>query len=269
MSKLISIIMGIYNCADTLDEAIASIEAQTYKNWELIMCDDGSVDDTYNVAKKYADKDPEKFVLLKNEKNLGLNETLNRCLAVAKGELIARMDGDDISAPERFSEQLAAFDENPDISIVGSDMDLFDEKGVWGRTHKPPRPTNKYFMKSNPHCHASCMVKKEAYDDVGGYTVDKKLLRVEDYHLWVKMYAKGYRGINIKKPLYKMRDNRDAQARRKFKYRLNAVRVKFFAVRALGLPFYNYAYCIVPLLKGFLVGPLYKLLHRKKLSGGK
>ena len=269
MSKLISIIMGIYNCADTLDEAIESMTSQTYTNWELIMCDDGSVDDTYNVAKKYADKDPEKFILIKNEKNLGLNETLNKCLALAKGDYIARMDGDDISVPERFREQLDAFDENPDIAIVGSDMELFDENGVWGRTHKPFRPSNKYFMRKNPHCHASCMVKKEAFDAVGGYTVDNKLLRVEDYHLWVKMYAEGYRGININKPLYKMRDNRDAQARRKFRYRINAVYAKAYAVKNLKLPFYNYVYCALPILKGLVPRFLYRKIHRKNLSGGK
>lgn len=261
--------MGIYNCADTLDEAIDSIIKQTYTNWEMIMCDDGSTDNTYEVAKKYADKYPEKFVLIKNEGNLGLNQTLNNCLKLAKGEYIARMDGDDISHPERFAEEIKAFEENPDIAIVSTDMEFFDENGVWGIIHKMFKPSNKYFMKNNPHCHAPCLVKKEAYDAVDGYTVDKKLLRVEDYHLWVKMYAKGYRGININKPLYKMRDDRKAQSRRKFNYRLNAVYAKAYAVKHLNLPFFNYAYCIVPVLKGLLPSFAYKILHRKKLSGGK
>ena len=106
---LVSILMGIYNCADTLEEAIESIENQTYDNWELIMCDDGSKDNTYEIAKKYNEKNPEKFVLIKNEKNLGLNMTLNNCLKVAKGELIARMDGDDISLPERFGKMANFF----------------------------------------------------------------------------------------------------------------------------------------------------------------
>ena len=179
------------------------------------------------------------------------------------------MDGDDISHPERFAEELKAFEQNPEIAIVSTDMEFFDENGVWGRTNVNPSPNNAYFMKNNPHCHAPCLVKKEAYDAVDGYTVDKKLLRVEDYHLWVKMYSKGYRGININKPLYKMRDDREAQSRRKFKYRLNAVYAKAYAVKHLNLPFYNYAYCIIPILKGLLPGFIYKILHRKKLSGGK
>ena len=76
----ISVIMGIYNCADTLENAIQSILGQTIKDWELIMCDDGSQDNTYEMARLFSEKYPEKIVLLKNEKNQGLNYTLNRCL---------------------------------------------------------------------------------------------------------------------------------------------------------------------------------------------
>lgn len=84
------------------------------------------------------------------------------------------------------------------------------------------------------------MVRREAYQAVDGYSIAKNLLRVEDYHLWVKMYAKGYRGVNIQETLYSMRDDRNAQSRRKFKYRLNEAYVKFYAVNVLGLPQKNY-----------------------------
>ena len=82
----VSIIMGIYNCAPTLPEAIGSILTQTFSDWQLVLCDDGSTDDTYAVAKGYLDKYPEKIILLQNETNMGLNHTLNRCLAAATGE---------------------------------------------------------------------------------------------------------------------------------------------------------------------------------------
>lgn len=68
---------------------------------------------------------------------------------------------------------------------------------------------------------------------VGGYTVDKKLLRVEDYDLWVKMYALRYRGMNLSEPLYAMRDDRNAYARRKFKYRINEFHVRIKAAKML------------------------------------
>ena len=91
----ISVIMGIYNCANTISGSIESIINQTYEDWELIMCDDGSIDTTFDVAKEYQKKYPQKIILLKNKRNRGLNYTLNKCLEIAKGEYIARMDGDD------------------------------------------------------------------------------------------------------------------------------------------------------------------------------
>ena len=107
----ISIISGIYNCADTLPEAIESILAQTVTDWEWILCDDASSDGTYCVAQTYADLYPQKFILLRNEQNMGLNFTLNRCLAQANGKYIARMDGDDICSSQRFAEELRCLEE--------------------------------------------------------------------------------------------------------------------------------------------------------------
>ena len=75
MNKKISVLMGIYNCGDTLPEAIECILRQTYENWELIMCDDGSSDNTYKIAKKYQVEYPEKIILIKNNHNMGLNNT--------------------------------------------------------------------------------------------------------------------------------------------------------------------------------------------------
>lgn len=90
-------------------------------------------------------------------------------------------------------------------------------------------------MHGSPFCHAPCMVRKEAYDAVKGYTEKKRLLRVEDYHLWIKMYEVGYRGKNIPKQLYLMRDDKAAYKRRKFRYRVNEAYVRGMAVRKLGL----------------------------------
>ena len=259
--------MGIYNCGNTLAEALDSIIAQTYENWEIIMCDDGSFDNTIEIAEQYVNKYPDKICLLKNKKNMGLNFTLNKCLNEAKGFYIARMDGDDISKLERFSKEISVLEDNPQYSIVSSSMELFDENGVWGKTTVNIKPKKSDFVKSTQFCHAACMVKKEAYDAVGGYSVDKKLLRVEDYHLWVKMYDKGYVGVNIAEPLYMMRDDRNAQARRKFKYRLNEAYVKHYAIKHFGLPFKNYIYCLKPIILGLTPSFIYKILHRIKNSG--
>ena len=131
--------MGIYNCANTLPEAINAILAQTYTNWELILCDDGSKDDTIAVATEYVEKYPDKIVLLKNEKNMGLNFTLNKCLEHATGEYIARMDGDDTCNPLRFEKEVRYLDENPDMALVSCHMELYDETGAFaGRMHRGP-----------------------------------------------------------------------------------------------------------------------------------
>ena len=256
--------MGVYNCETTLAEAIESILAQTYQNWELIMCEDGSKDGTLQVAKTYAEKYPDKIKLLQNEKNMGLNFTLNKCLQHASGTYIARMDGDDISLPERFELQVKALENNEEMSIVSTPMVLFDETGEWGATKSKEYPQKMDLVHKTPFCHAPCLVKKEAYDAVGGYSVADKLLRVEDYHLWVKMYAKGYKGMNLQQPLYKMRDDRNAQYRRKFKYRLNEAYVKAYAIKHLHLPIYCYAYCLKPIILGLCPSFVYKWLHRRK-----
>lgn len=266
MAPTISIISGIYNCADTLVDAIESILAQTVTDWEWILCDDGSGDNTYEVASEYADKFPDKFILLRNVRNMGLNYTLNRCLERAKGKYIARMDGDDLCSPERFEAELRCLEENPEIAIVSTDMEFFDETGTWGRISHPEFPQNKDFLAGSPFCHAPCMVRKEVYDAVGGYSVDKKLMRVEDYHLWIKMYAKGFKGRNIGLPLYQMRDDRNAYKRRKFRYRLNEAYVKTYAVRELRLPVYGYLYALKPILVGLLPGWIYRKLHKRRLT---
>lgn len=264
MNELISVIMGVYNCQDTLAEALESIISQTYTNWEIIMCDDCSKDSTLEIAEEYKNKYPEKIIVLKNNKNMGLNYTLNKCLRYAKGTYIARMDGDDICAKERFEKEIDVLLQNSEISIVSTDMYFFDKEGIWGKTSVKKMPQKIDFLKSTPFCHAACLVKKEAYEVVGGYSVGKKLLRVEDYHLWIKMYESGYKGINIQEPLYMMRDDRAAQSRKKFKYRINESYVKAYAIKHLGLPIWGYVYCARPIVIGLLPSRIYKIVHRKK-----
>ena len=257
MNKKISIIMGIYNCATTLAEAIDSIINQTYTNWELIMCEDGSKDNTKEVAEEYVNKYPDKIKLIQNEENMGLNYTLNRCLEHSTGDYIARMDGDDISLPHRFETEIKVLEENPDITIVSSSMILFDENGEWGKIVHKAEPKGSDFVYKNQICHAPCMVRKEAYIAVGGYTVDEKLLRVEDYHLWIKMYSKGYKAFNIEEPLYKMRDGQEALKRRTFRSSIYSMKTQWRIFSNLGLPWL----CRFKALRGPVVAMLPKFLY--------
>ena len=268
-NKKVSIIMGIYNCADTLGEAIDSILAQTFDDWELILCEDGSKDDTYAVAKSYQEQYPDKIVLLQNERNMGLNYTLNRCLQEAKGEYVARMDGDDISVPTRLEKLVNALEENPQFVVVSSSMIRFDESGEWGQNKVIPFPEKKDFLKHSPFfCHAASMTRREVFLEVGGYTVHKNLLRVEDCHLWYKIYAKGYKGMNLEEPLYKMRDDQNATNRRTVKNRLNVIYVTWVGFKLVKMPWYSYIYAIrttvLELLKIITPSFVYKMMHKRK-----
>ncbi len=258
--------MGIYNCEATLGAALDSLFAQTFTDWELIMCDDGSADGTYELASRYCTANPAKITLLKNPRNMGLNYTLNRCLSSANGEYIARQDGDDISMPTRFEKEVAILDTNPDIAIVSTAMTYFDESGTWGQSHPTEFPQRKNFIAGTPFCHAPCMVRREAYQAVNGYTDDPRYIRVEDYDLWIKMYAAGFRGQNITEPLYAMRDDRNAYSRRKFKYRINEFRVRIKAARLLRLPPKAYIYAFRPIAVGLMPECIYKILHQKSLK---
>lgn len=167
MGPKVSVLMGIYNCAETLPQAVASIQNQTYSNWELILCDDGSSDDTYKVAQRLAASDS-RLILLRNAHNLGLNQTLNNCLAAATGDYIARMDGDDDCLPDRFEKQVTLLEDHPEFQITSSPMILFDETGEWGQTTLPEFPTPASVVEGTAICHAPVMLRKECMDAVGG-----------------------------------------------------------------------------------------------------
>lgn len=264
MEKKISIIMGIYNCSSTLSEAIDSIIAQTYTNWELIMCDDGSKDNTYDVALSYKEKYPNKIILIKNEKNLGLNKTLNRCLEYATGEYIARMDGDDVSVENRFFKEISFLENNPEYAIVSSPMIYFDENGEWGESKAIENPTNLDFVTGTPFCHAPCMVRTEAYKEVNGYSTDDRTLRAEDYNLWFRLYAMGYKGHNLQTPLYKMRDDENAYSRRSFKFAKNEAYVRYTGYKMLNLPKKYYIFALRPIIVGLLPKPIYMVFHHRR-----
>lgn len=262
MKYRISVLMGIYNCAPTLQEALDSLYAQTFQDFEIILCDDGSKDDTLKIAQENAEKHA-CIVLLKNEKNLGLNATLNKCLEHARGKYIARMDGDDISIPTRFQKEYDFLEAHPEYAVVSTPMDYFDENGVFmsGRGRGEIKKEN--FLTGTPICHAPCMARTDVIKSVGGYSVDEKLLRVEDYHLWFKVFSAGYKIYAMDEVLYQMRDDRNAIARRNWKGYLNMHYVMRTGFKMIGLPWYYQVYSLRPLMVGALPEWLYKRLHRR------
>ena len=128
-APLISVIMPAYNAEKYIGEAIESILNQTLKDFELIIVNDASTDSTGNIIKSYAEKDS-RIVVLVNENNLNIAGSLNRGISVAKGTFIARMDADDIALPERLEMQAKVMSENPQVAVVGNDIQLINESGV-------------------------------------------------------------------------------------------------------------------------------------------
>lgn len=269
MAKMhkVSILMGIYNCQEQLPTAIESILSQSFSNIELVMCDDGSKDDTFEVARRYQEQYKDKIILLKNEHNQGLNITLNRCLKASTGDLIARQDADDRSLPERIETEVNYLDENPQCAFVSSGMIINNGERIVGY-HMPQkhRPAKTDLIKRPQFYHAPMMIRREAILAVEGYTEDPRLLRVEDFNLWTKLYAKGYYGENIHQGLYEVCEDDNTYRRRNFRTFRNGAYAKLIAVDMLHLPFYYKFYAVIHICKGLLPNIIYRYLHRKSHS---
>ncbi|KZE43902.1 glycosyltransferase family 2 protein [Rossellomorea marisflavi] len=263
----ISVIMGVYNTNNEtiVLESINSILNQTFSDIELIICDDGSTDGTFELLQNISRSD-KRIKLVKNETNLGLAATLNHCIRISNADLIARMDADDIADPNRLAIQLKFIKQNPQYALVGCNSILFDETGEWGYREMPQKPQNKDFLFRSPFIHPSILIYKSALLAVNNYRVNKETLRCEDYDLFMRLYVEGYKGYNIQSPLMKFRENRDAYSRRKYKYRIDEAKVRQKGFKSLGLMPKGFLYVVKPLIVGMLPQRFLAILRREKSS---
>lgn len=261
----VSVIMGVYNINDkeVLQKAIMSILGQTFSDFEFIICDDGSTNNVLEMVKDIAGND-KRIKIIQNEKNKGLAYTLNKCLEVATGEYIARMDADDISEKDRFEQQIKILDEKPEVGLVSSNIYFFNEQGIWGEKKYSEKIKVDDFLYNNPIAHGSIMARKTAFDKVNGYRDIKMTYRVEDYDMLMRMYAQNIKMITIQKPLYGFREDENAINRRKFKYRINEMKVRYYGFKNLGLlkKIKNYIYVVKPIVVGILPKKMYKKLKK-------
>ena len=260
----ITVLMAIYNCAPTLAEALDSLMNQTYQGFKVVLCDDCSTDNSYKVAQDYIKQYPGRFILIQNEKNSKLPFSLNHCLEYADTEYVARMDGDDISKPDRFEKEIAFLDSHPEFSFVSCPMEYFDENGVFMVGKHEEIPTAKSFLKGAPFCHAPVMMRTADLKKIGAYTVKKWTQRGQDVHLWAKFLSNGFKGYNIQEPLYMMRDDKNAFKRRNFHASAMSVRLHFEIYQLLNIPYFQYSRIFRPLLVWMLPYPIYRYLHRRK-----
>ena len=268
----VSVIMGIYNGTNTMDEAIASICNQKYTDWEMIICDDCSTDNTVEKLEKWCLNDT-RIQLLRNKYNMGLASTLNHCLQYAKGEYIARMDDDDVSYPERFREQVNFLNNNKEYAFVSSIVDCFDGQGiVRNRFLRKAEPQKKDFLVGTQFVHPATMFRKECLVNVGGYQEKRVTRRVEDYDLFMRLYAIGYKGYNIQKPLLRYSVSiQGMKKKNKYIYRVDEARVRYRGFKKLGLLPWGIIYVIRPLIVGIIPKTLiwnlfYKLRKNKDIK---
>lgn len=187
-NPLVSIILPAYNAQETIEEAINSIIQQTYKNWELIVINDGSQDNTDSIVKSFKDPRIKYYV---NDGNKKLIYTLNRGLDLAAGKYIARMDADDISLPMRLEKQVNFLEKNPDYVILGGQITCFGKKGVIPmRVSLTDQELRQELLWHNPFAHPTVMMRTSTIKSNSiYYSVD--YMHAEDYKMWTDIARYG------------------------------------------------------------------------------
>ncbi len=260
----ISVIMSVYNGMPYLGDAVKSILGQSYKNFEFIIINDASVDDTLKYLKGLKDK---RIKIISNPKNLGLAASLNEALKVSGGDYIARMDADDISLPRRLEEQLSYLRRNPQISLCGSWVNLINESGkVIGQKKYPTsdRKIKDALKWYQPIVHPTFMARSSFYRELGGYR--EKFDYAEDYELLTRAMKK-YKMTNIPKKLllWRLDDERRSRKSMKkvdiadFKVKLEILKSNYFGKSYL-------IYVAKKFITTFLLPTSIKVIVAKKLK---
>lgn len=183
MTSLLTVLMPVYNGEKYLAEAIDSILCQTFTDFEFLIINDGSIDGTSDILKKYQQKD-KRIRVISHKKNHGLVASLNEGLKAAKGEYIARMDADDISLPSRLENQLNYLKSHPEIGVLGTSYQCITSQGILGKVVHPytdPAVNSFFGLLFNPVAHpTACFQKKTVQSE--GYR--ESMLYAEDFNLW-------------------------------------------------------------------------------------
>lgn len=228
----VSVIMPVYNGEEFLREAIDSILAQSFSDFEFIIVNDGSTDTSESIIRSY--NDPQ-IVYIENEKNEGVIFSLNKAIDAAQGEFIARMDADDIAIPERLEKQVEYLITHPDVSIVASTVQLIDEKGHqlkdWQEdiNHISSTAIKRYLPINNCIAHPSIMGRAELFRK---YKYQRNQKFSEDYDLWLRLLSDKKKIEKIGEPLLYHRILQTSVTRSKkvnVFYRIGKVKFRFFS----------------------------------------
>ena len=220
MEKTISVVMSVYNDSGNLESSISSVLNQDFQDFEFLIMNDGSSDDTQNILNKFS-KD-KRIKIFRNKKNLGLTKSLNLLLAESKGQYVARQDSDDLSISERFTKQLN-YIENNNLDLCGS------RAIIKGSTRITPNrsyylPLNVSLKIKNPFIHGSLIFKKSVVEKVNNY--DERFKYSQDYKLIKDVFLEGFSLGIVKEPLYvlNLENNISTNFKEKQNYYANCVK---------------------------------------------
>lgn len=261
-NKLVSIIMGVYNCANRIENCVESIKNQTYVNWELIICDDCSTDNSWEILQKLQ-KEDSRIILIQNKKNSKLAYSLNHCLKYARGEYVARMDDDDLCLPKRLEVQVNFLETHPEFDVVGTWANVTDGKNVLTIRKLLEYPNRNNLLTGPCHMHPTIMMRKRAYDKLGGYTVCKRTNRGQDWDLWFRFYAAGMKGYNIQEAYLEYHESKEDFKKRSIKTAVMYTKTALYGYRLLKYPLYKYIYALKPLISNFIPNKIIQIYRRR------
>jgi len=197
----VSVLMPVYNAGKYLSKAIDSILSQTFTDWEMILINDGSTDNSEDIIAGY---DDERIYYIKNPQNLGLIRTLNKAIDLCQGEYIARMDADDISLPDRLKKQVGFLDKHTGHIMCGTNAAVINnQEGIIGKIRNLSGNDflQIHLLFSVPFIHPSMMIRKNVLQD---NRYNEKYKHVEDYELWCRIARLG-KIANLKDELFEYR----------------------------------------------------------------
>jgi glycosyltransferase involved in cell wall biosynthesis len=263
---MISIICSIYNSNKTLPQMIESVLNQTYKNFELILINDGSIDNSLKIIQEFADKDNR--IVIIDKKNSGLTKSLNVGLKKAKGKYIARIDADDIWYPDKLQKQIDFLERNLYYALIGTAYNEIDENGkvIFQKQRLPLLITDEEIRnniaKFNPFFHSSVMFRKEILDIIGFYNEEFKY--TQDYEFWIRIMTK-YKVTNLPEVLASRRYSDNMISIKKEKeQRMYAIKAKFLAIKLLKKPIFEYKYLINDILVFLLPQVIINIIRKLK-----
>jgi len=231
MAPEISVIMSAYNAAAYIRDSVASILAQTFTDFELIVINDGSKDDTPRILDELAQSDPRIRVI--HQQNTGLTIALNRALALARGMYFARQDADDISYPQRFEKELALIKSDPSIVLVGGNCDdIYADgtKGLWGAETSDQLARSVYYK--TPFAHSTALMRADICRALGGY--DETFKTSQDMDMWMRFASRGRIAMVQEPVLLRRIEEGSISTKRRWRQFRDAMRARWKHNRGFG-----------------------------------